>query len=99
MIPPGAAPASARPIPMWGRLARARHRRGRTGRRWGLSSARGEHDLGGVDFSLLESVPDAMVIVDHRGQVLHLNAIAERLFGWPRAELAGKPIEALLPSR
>jgi two-component system sensor kinase FixL len=52
-----------------------------------------------VDFSLLESVPDAMVIVDDRGEVRHVNAIAERLFGWSRDELVGKPIEALLPSR
>jgi PAS domain S-box-containing protein len=52
-----------------------------------------------VDFSLLESVPDAMVIADEAGQIVHVNAGAERLFGWPRAELVGQPVEVLLPAR
>jgi two-component system, LuxR family, sensor kinase FixL len=52
-----------------------------------------------VDFSLLESVPDAMIIVDAEGIVLHANGVAEALFGWPRAELLGKPVEVLLPAR
>jgi PAS domain S-box-containing protein len=52
-----------------------------------------------VDFSLLESVPDAMIIADESGRIVHVNAGAERLFGWPRAELLGQPVEVLLPSR
>jgi PAS domain S-box-containing protein len=52
-----------------------------------------------VDFTLLESVPDAMVIADEGGTILHVNAVAERLFGWPRAELVGQPVEILLPAR
>jgi two-component system sensor kinase FixL len=52
-----------------------------------------------VDFTLLESVPDAMVIADEVGTILHANAAAERLFGWSREELIGKPVEALLPAR
>lgn len=52
-----------------------------------------------ADFSLLESVPDAMVIADRDGRVVHLNGLAEALFGWPRAELLGQPIEVLLPAR
>jgi PAS domain S-box-containing protein len=52
-----------------------------------------------VDFSLLESVPDAMVIADEAGTILHVNGIAERLFGWTRAEVVGKPVEVLLPAR
>jgi two-component system sensor kinase FixL len=52
-----------------------------------------------VDFSLLESVPDAMIIADDTGTIVHANAVAERLFGWPRAELVGQPIEILLPAR
>jgi PAS domain S-box-containing protein len=52
-----------------------------------------------VDFSLLESVPDAMVIADESGQIVHVNAGAERLFGWPRGELIGQPVEVLLPAR
>jgi len=52
-----------------------------------------------VDFSLLESVPDAMVIADAQGTIIHVNGVAERLFGWPPAEIVGQPIEILLPAR
>jgi PAS domain S-box-containing protein len=52
-----------------------------------------------MDFSLLESVPDAMVIADEAGIIVHVNGGAERLFGYPRDEVVGKPIEILLPAR
>ena len=52
-----------------------------------------------MDFSLLDSVPDAMVIADDGGTILHVNGMAERLFGYPRAQIAGRPIEVLLPAR
>jgi PAS domain S-box-containing protein len=53
-----------------------------------------------MDFSLLESVPDAMVIVERdTGRIVHANGVAERLFGWPRAELVGQKVEVLLPAR
>jgi PAS domain S-box-containing protein len=52
-----------------------------------------------VDFSLLESVPDAMVIADEAGTIVHVNGNAERLFGWSLEEVVGKPVEVLLPAR
>jgi PAS domain S-box-containing protein len=52
-----------------------------------------------VDFSLLESVPDAMIITHRDGRIVHVNTVAEALFGWARAELVGSPIEVLLPAR
>ncbi len=53
-----------------------------------------------MDFSLLESVPDAMVIVDRdTGRIVHANGVAERLFGWPRGDLVGQEVEVLLPAR
>jgi PAS domain S-box-containing protein len=52
-----------------------------------------------VDFSLLDSVPDAMVIVDQAGSIIYANGHAERLFGYPRTEMIGKPVELLLPAR
>ena len=52
-----------------------------------------------MDFSLLESVPDAMVIADEAGVIVHVNTGGERLFGWPRGELVGQPVEVLLPAR
>jgi two-component system, LuxR family, sensor kinase FixL len=52
-----------------------------------------------VDFSLLESVPDAIIIADREGLIIYVNGVGERLFGYEHEELVGKPIEVLLPSR
>jgi PAS domain S-box-containing protein len=49
--------------------------------------------------NLLESAPDAMVIVDRDGLVQIINAQTERLFGYSREELIGKPVELLMPQR
>ena len=48
---------------------------------------------------LVESAPDAVVIVGEDGAVQLVNAEAERLFGYTRDELLGLPIERLLPGR
>lgn len=46
---------------------------------------------------LLESAPDAIVIVDERGAIRMVNGQAERLFGYQRSELIGEPVEILVP--
>jgi PAS domain S-box-containing protein len=46
---------------------------------------------------LLEAAPDAMVCADSGGRIVLVNAQAERLFGYPRDELAGQPVEILVP--
>lgn len=49
--------------------------------------------------ALLESAPDAMVIVDQRGRIVLINSRTEELFGYPRGELLGYPVEVLIPER
>jgi PAS domain S-box-containing protein len=46
---------------------------------------------------LLEAAPDAMVCVDSGGRIVLVNAQAERMFGYPREELAGQLVEILVP--
>ena len=42
--------------------------------------------------SILETVPDAMIIIDERGVIESLSATAERLFGYGADEVAGRNI-------
>jgi PAS domain S-box-containing protein len=52
-----------------------------------------------ADFEfIVESVRDAVLIVSAEGQIVRINAEAERMFGYPRQELVGQPLETVLPA-
>ena len=55
--------------------------------------------LEAISRPLLESAPDAMVIIDREGRILFVNHQAEKIFGYHRDELLGRPIEMLVPDR
>ncbi|HEY0182786.1 MAG TPA: PAS domain S-box protein [Rhodopila sp.] len=48
--------------------------------------------------SILDTVPDAMIVIDAQGTVHSFSVAAARLFGYTAAEIIGRNISALLPS-
>jgi PAS domain S-box-containing protein len=49
--------------------------------------------------SVLESAPDAMIIINDSGTILFANRQVSALFGYDNAEIIGQPVEVLLPER
>jgi PAS domain S-box-containing protein len=47
--------------------------------------------------NVLESAPDAMIIIDYFGKIAVVNAQAEKMFGYDREQLLGQEVEMLLP--
>jgi len=49
--------------------------------------------------SVLDSAPDAMIIIDPGGAILFANTQVSALFGYSAGELLGSPVEMLMPDR
>ena len=48
--------------------------------------------------SILDTVPDAMIVIDTHGVIQSFSAAVERLFGWSAAEAIGQNISAMMPA-
>jgi PAS domain S-box-containing protein len=48
---------------------------------------------------ILETAPDAVVVIDQEGVIVRVNAQTEKMFGYGRAEMKGKKVEMLIPVR
>src|SRR5690349_9690039 len=48
---------------------------------------------------VVESAPNAMVLVNHVGKITLVNGQTEKLFGYSRDELIDHPVEILVPQR
>jgi PAS domain S-box-containing protein len=48
---------------------------------------------------IVEAAPNAIVLVGRDGKIVLINAQTEKMFGYARKELIGKPIEILVPER
>ena len=48
--------------------------------------------------SILDTIPDAMIVIDERGSMQSFSAAAERLFGYSAAEVLGKNVKMLMPA-
>jgi PAS domain S-box-containing protein len=48
---------------------------------------------------VLDSAPDALLIINRTGDIVFANQQVETLFGYPVAELVGQKVELLLPER
>jgi two-component system sensor kinase FixL len=48
--------------------------------------------------SILDTIPDAMVVIDVQGRIQSFSAAAERLFGYQAADVIGNNIRMMMPS-
>ena|ERR1051326_353251 len=49
--------------------------------------------------TVIETLPDALIVTDFRGKIVLFNHGAEMMFGHHRSEMVGQPVEMLMPER
>ena len=54
---------------------------------------------GAIAWAMVEASPDALIMTDDHGVIELVNGQAEKLFGYNRVEMLGRPVEMLLPER
>jgi PAS domain S-box-containing protein len=64
-----------------------------------IEAATEREQMNAVFRGLLESAPDAIVVVNQKGEVMIVNSQFERMFGYSREEITGQYIEKLVPQR
>ncbi|WP_299113942.1 PAS domain S-box protein [uncultured Winogradskyella sp.] len=47
---------------------------------------------------LLETVSEAVIIIDEKQHIMEINNVAEQVFGYDKSEIKGRPIDILIPS-
>ncbi len=50
-----------------------------------------------MDFGLLDSFDEGIVVIEGTGEIVYLNPSAEQLFGYPAEQLIGRQLDLLLP--
>jgi len=67
-------------------------------RRSAASSAADAHARAAHLQSILDSIPEAMIVIDECGLMQSFSATAERLFGYAASDVLGKNVKMLMPS-
>jgi two-component system sensor kinase FixL len=67
-------------------------------RRSAASSAADAHARAAHLQSILDNIPEAMIVIDERGLMQSFSATAERLFGFAASDVLGKNVKMLMPS-
>src|SRR5690606_34407878 len=63
-------------------------------------SIEADEELLEKNYSLIvESVPSGIVMTNHRGQILFVNSLVYKMFGYEPGELVGETVEVLVPER
>lgn len=64
-----------------------------------IEAASEREQMNAVFRGLLESAPDAIIVVNQKGEIVIVNSQFERMFGYSRQEIMGQFIEKLVPQR